>query len=469
MIDLDTRTAVLRLHHEGHGTRAIAHALDISRGAVKRVLRSGKPEVPYLDREEMLAPHLDRIRQLHQSCEGNRVRVVEELAAEGIEVPYSTLTGFCRRYGIGVKQKQPAGHYHFSPAEEMQHDTSPHTVTIATQRRNLHCASLVLCYSRMISAQLYPRFSRFECKVFLTEALRTLGGAARRCMIDNSSVILAGGSGKNAVIAPEMEAFATRFGFEFMAHEVGHANRSGRVERPFHYIEHNFYPGRTFASLEDANTQLRAWCERVNHSPKRALGVAPHELFAQEKPNLKPLPLFIPEVYLLHERRADVDGFISLHTNRYSVPAQVIGRRLSVRESAQRIRIFDGHLLLAEHQRQEPGAHRTLLLDHHREPGRFKRPPAPPLAEERKLRTVAPELEKLLDRLRAHHGGQAARAVRGLYRLYLDYPLPVLLDAISTALGYDLIDLARIERIVLRKIAGNFFTLSPDDENDADE
>jgi hypothetical protein len=32
--------------------------------------------------------------------------------------------------------------------------------------------------------------------------------------------------------APEMAAFAERFGFEFVAHEIGDANRSGRVERP---------------------------------------------------------------------------------------------------------------------------------------------------------------------------------------------------------------------------------------------
>jgi hypothetical protein len=46
-------------------------------------------------------------------------------------------------------------------------------------------------------------------------------------------VILARGSGKNAVVAPEMEAFGKRFGFLFVAHAVGDANRSARVERPF--------------------------------------------------------------------------------------------------------------------------------------------------------------------------------------------------------------------------------------------
>ena len=48
--------------------------------------------------------------------------------------------------------------------------------------------------------------------MFLTDAVRFFGGAAKDCMIDNSSVVVAGGTGKNAVMAPEMVAFATRFG-----------------------------------------------------------------------------------------------------------------------------------------------------------------------------------------------------------------------------------------------------------------
>jgi hypothetical protein len=71
---------------------------------------------------------------------------------------------------------------------------------------------------------------------------------------------------------------------------------------------------------------------------------------------LKPLPLHIPEVYELHRRRVDVEGYVCLHTNRYSVPTALIGRELEVRETHQLIRIFDGHRLIIEHPSREPGA-----------------------------------------------------------------------------------------------------------------
>lgn len=468
MLDLDTRTAILKLHHQGHGSRVIAQTLRISRNAVKRVLKQGCAEVPALEREERLTAHLDTIRDLYTRCLGNRVRVIEELAQQGIPVGYSTLTAFLRRQGVGVVPKTPSGHYVFRPGEEMQHDTSPHTVTVGGTPRSVHCASLVLCYSRRLYAQVYPRWSRFACKVFLTEAFQAFGALARRCVIDNSSVILAGGSGKDAVISTEMAAFAERFGFAFRAHAVGDANRSARVERPFHYIEHNFYAGRTFADLDDLNRQLRAWCEKVDRTFKKKLGAVPMELFAAERPALVGLPLFVPEVYALHPRRVDVDGYVSVHRNRYSVPPALIGRSLEVHETRDRIRIFDGHRLVTEHQRLEPGAERWVTLPEHRHPRRPKGP-LPPLPEERELRAAAPLLGELVDRLRRRFGGQAARAVRQLHRLWIEYPTEPLLEAIAAALPYDLTDLPRLERMVLRRIAGEFFRLPTEPPEDGDE
>jgi hypothetical protein len=382
------------------------------------------------------------------------------LEGEGIQVSYSTLTGFCRRHGIGVREKRRAGRYHFEAGEEMQHDTSPHTVEVARRRRKLQCASLVLCYSRMLFAQVYFGWTRFEVKVFLTEALKVFGGSAHRCMIDNSSVVIAHGSGADAVIAPEMEAFAERFGFCFRAHELGDANRSARVERPFHYIEHNFYAGRRFETLADLNEQLRLWCERVNHRPKRNLGARPTELFGAEKPALLPLPPHIPDVYEPHLRRVDVEGYVCLHTNRYSVPTDFIGHRVEVRETKDRILVFDGPRRIAEHERLESGRHQRVSRPEHGGPGRRKKPPPEPLREEVLLRKAAPELSPLLDALRKHHGGQAARAVRRLHRMYMDYPLETLTQVVvKKALPYGLIDLQRIERMVLRQLAGEYFRL----------
>ena len=97
----------------------------------------------------------------------------------------------------------------------------------------------MLCYSRMLFFQIYPKVQRFACKVFLTEALKHMGGVPEQVIIDNTHVVVLRGTGSEMIPVPEMEAFAERFGFRFVAHERGDANRSAHVERPFSFIENN--------------------------------------------------------------------------------------------------------------------------------------------------------------------------------------------------------------------------------------
>src|SRR5436309_8649674 len=54
--------------------------------------------------------------------------------------------------------------------------------------------------------------------------------------------------------------------------------------------------------------------------------------------HLKPLPVWIPEVYRLHQRLVDIEGYVALNSNRYSVPVDWIGRRVEVRETRTRSR-----------------------------------------------------------------------------------------------------------------------------------
>src|SRR5215510_9736160 len=260
MLSQAQRTTILELNTQGVSKREIARVLGISRVAVRKVLRSNSIAVPELQRTEKAEPYRQQILELFDQCKGNLVRVHEDLVAAGAEISYQALTAFCRRHGIGYAPPVPAGQYDFAPGEEMQHDTSPHELELAGKKRKVQTASAVLCYSRMMFFQCYPTFQRFDCKVFLTDALRYFGGSVQRVMIDNTHVVVLRGTGADMVPVPEMDAFAQRFGFRFTAHERGDANRSARVERPFAFIDKNFLAGRTFSSWEDLNRQARQWC-----------------------------------------------------------------------------------------------------------------------------------------------------------------------------------------------------------------
>ena len=128
-------------------------------------------------------------------------------------------------------------------------------------------------------------------------------------MIDNTHVVVAAGSGATMIPAPEMAAFAERYGFTFKAHEKGDANRSARVEAPFHRIEAGFLAGSQFAGWTDLNQRARETCEQWNAKFSNKLHASRRELFAAERPHLKPLPLHVPEVYQLYTRIVDAEGY----------------------------------------------------------------------------------------------------------------------------------------------------------------
>jgi transposase len=280
MLTPTQRAAILQLHAQKIPKREIARLLEISRHSVRQVLKANSATVPKIERAEKATPFRPRILELLTRCKGNLVRVHEELVAAGADFSYQALTAFCRREGIGQEPPVPAGSYDhlFEPGQEIQHDTSPHTVTVGGRPFKAQTASAVLCYSRLLFFQILPTFQRFDCKVFLTAALRYFQGATERVMIDNTHVVVLRGTGREMQPVPEMAAFAARLGFRFVAHEIGDANRSGRVERPFHFIENNFLAGRTFADWEDLNQQARAWCDRVNATYKKHLRAIPTEL-----------------------------------------------------------------------------------------------------------------------------------------------------------------------------------------------
>jgi len=357
----------------------------------------------------------------------------------------------------------PAGQYHFEPAAEMQHDTSPHKVKMAGQLRSVETASAVLCYSRMLSFQFYPTFQRFDCKVFLTEALKYFGGSCKSVMIDNTHVVVLRGTGADMIPVPEMAAFGERYGFEFRAHEIGNANRSGRVERPFTFIEKNFLAGREFADWNDLNQRARTWCDRVNSTYKKHVRAVPRELFAVERAHLKPLPIWVPEVYRLHHRIVDVEGYVAVQINRYSVPVDWIGRQVEVRETKDRIEIQYGLRQSVRHERViDPIGKRVTLAEHRPARGHgIKR--TDPRPEEKTLGQLVPEITGYVAALKKRGRKYITVALRQLLRMAREYPRDPFLAAVAEAAHYGLYDQERLERMILRRIASHYFQLDEKD------
>ena len=444
--------------------REISRLLKLSRNTVRRILRA--PERSVSAAPPCDAQTLALLEATFERTRGNVVRAQELLAQEqGREVSYSTLTRWVRQAGLRAPV-QRSGEYVFAPGEEMQHDTSPHRVVIAGKSLTAQCAALVLAYSRRLFVYYYPRYTRFEAKHFLLEAACFMDGTCPTCIIDNTSVMVAAGAGEDAVIAPEMAAFARTLSFRFRAHRIGHADRKGRVERPFAYVEGNFLPGRTFSDFADLNRQAFTWCRDIaNQKPKRALGMSPEAAYVIEKPHLQRLPSVLPPVYEVFERSVDLYGYVSVDTNRYSVPERFVGQSVTVYKYPAEMQIFHRGTPIATHPRlinQRDAKH--TLAQHHPTPQRAPRGPA---LEAQLLRGHHPILDRYAAELAQRAHGRGLRQLRRLLEMKRTYPSAPFLAALEQALQFGLFDLGRVEALILKQVAGEFFALDAEGYDDA--
>jgi transposase len=463
MTPIEISNSVRTLKAQGHGQREIGRLLKLSRNTVRRILR--EPASPDAHAGALDEATRKRLAQAFARAKGNAVRMGQILAEDGAPVPpYSTLTRWVREAELRAAPKR-SGEYHFAPGREMQHDTSPHRLEIDGRAVTAQCAALVLAYSRRLYVQYYPRYTRFEAKHFLLQAAQFMGGTCPCCVIDNTSVVLAGGSGEQAVIAPEMKAFARCLGWEFKAHRIGDPNRKGRIERPFFWLETNFLPGRIFSSFDDLNAQARHWCiEVANVKPRLALGMSADAAYVMEAPFLVPLPGLLPAVYDVLDRVVDLYGFVNVECNRYSAPERLIGKTVTVYKHMACIDI---------HYRGKPVASHPRLVGvrdvRHTLPGHHTQPQHP--GRQSALQTQFPSgqhpaLDAYVAALGVHHHGRGARALNRLLQLKRSYPPQPFLAAVAQALKYRLFDLTRLETLILRHVAGDFFAIDDDHQDD---
>ncbi len=203
----------------------------------------------------------------------------------------------------------------------------------------------------------------------------------------------------------------------------------------------------------------------ANAKPKLALGMSPEAAYLIEKPHLRPLSEVLPPVYDLLDRVVDIYGYVSVDTNRYSVPERFVGKTVTVYKLPKEIRVLRKGETIAVHPRAIGRSDaRSTLPGHHSVPVRKARGPT---VEEGLLLADPPSLAAYADRLKVRDNGWGRRALRRLLEMKRTYPQGPFLAAVEEALKYGLYDLARLESLILKKVGGEFFALGAEEDEDA--
>ena len=389
--------------------------------------------------------------RLHHECDGWLQRIHEKLLEEEkIQLSYSTLTRLVRQLQLGQSRNTRCDRVPDEPGAEMQHDTTLYRVKLAGRPTRLVASVLYLRYSKRRYLKFYRVFNRFAMKCFLHEALMFWHYAAGRCIIDNTNLARLRGSGKRAVIVPEMVSFANHYGFEFVCHEIGHANRKAGEERSFWTVETNFLPGRSFESLEDLNQQALEWATvRMHHRAASKTGLIPAKAFEQERAYLSKLAPHLPPPYLPHERVVDQYGYVSFQGNHYWVPGSDRGD-VKVLQYADRLKIYRHRSCLVEYPLPPDGVKGGRFAPEGQPLPRHapRKRPRESREEEKRLRGMGVEVAAYLDYALQAPGIQRHRFVRQLFALSGQVSQRVFARALERGLRYRILRIDTLQRIV---------------------
>ncbi len=450
MIDPDRRKAIYQLHLAGVPISKIGRQFHVSPRTVRTIIRQ-QGLLPQTVRKDKIQLDPELLGRLYQQCDGWVQRVHEILVEEeGVQVSYPTLTRAVRELGLGRPAKARCDHVPDEPGVEMQHDTTVYQVKLAGHPTRVIASLLYLRYSKRRYLKFYRVFNRFAMKCFLHEALMFWGCAAKQCIIDNTNLARLRGSGKQAVIVPEMASFAERYSFTFLCHAIGHANRKAGEERSFWTVQTNFLPGRSFQSLEDLNQQALQWATvRMEHRPASKTRLIPAKAFEHERHYLTELPAQLPAPYCPYERGTDEYGYVAVEGNYYWAPGVKPKEGVKVLRYADRLKIYRGRTLLVEYPLPADGVKNARFSPEGQPPPRClpKHRHHGSQHEEQRLRALDPAVAAYVDFALQTPGIQRHRFVRELFALSRRVTPAVFAEALTRAQRYRVVQIETLQRI----------------------
>ena len=377
MIDYELYCQIQDYHRQQHLTAAqIARELHLHPQTVAKWLAADKfCQRKSSPRPSKLDPFKGQIVRWLQVHSYTAAQIFLRLRESGYSGGISIVNGFVHQ--IRPPRSPAFLTLSFAPGECAQVDWGQFgSVPVGNTSRRLSFFVMVLCYSRM----MYVQFTLSETMEHFLDAhvnaFNFFGGVPARCMVDNlKSAVLRRTIGEAPVFNPRYKDFADHYGFTIAPCGIGQAHEKGRVENAVGYVKKNFLAGLQLGDFAHFNPAGRQWLDtvanvRLHGTTKRP----PVELFAAERPCLRPLSSRPYDLGAILPARASSQFRVRVDTNAYSVPAEYAGAALSLKLYPDYLCIYHQDKLIARHVRcydrhrdiEDPDHPRALLQQRRR-------------------------------------------------------------------------------------------------------
>lgn len=330
----------------------IASALGLATSTVRKWLKEPYRPRKRVVRASKLDPFKGQIMGMLKEHPYSAVQILTMLRDQGFTGGITLVKDYIQQ--IRPRSKEPYLTLAFAPGECAQVDWgSWEAIPVGNTRRRLSFFVMVLGYSRMLYVEVTLGQSQEHFLTCHRHAFEFFGGVPAKIMCDNcKTAVLSHPTGLAPLLNPRYADFAAHYGFSIKACNVRKANEKGIVENAVGYVKHNFLSGRPINQFESLNPAVALWLEQVAnirvHGRTRR---RPVDLFIAEKPLLKALPPHAYDCATINSASVDRQFRIRLDSNRYSVPAAYAGGTLLRKLYPERICLYDGEKLVAEHLR----------------------------------------------------------------------------------------------------------------------
>ena len=355
MKNLQDWAAVQKVYKQTQSKRKTAIILGISRNTVRKLLKLREP--PLYHRtvyNSQIDPYKDKI--IEWRIKGfNGTRIFRELKALGYEGSIGPVYRFLRKVDeddvLHISSKATVRHE--SPCgDQAQFDWTEYDVLIGNRIRKVYCFAMILAASRKKAVCFSFRVDAASIYEAIQELYDDLGGVTLELLIDNPKALVLNNNPKSETEVrynPEALMVAKHLGTELNACPCYWPRKKGKIERPFKYIEEQFIKGNSFVDMEDLTRRgkrfVDEWCGEKHTTTQR---IPNQHYLLEEKPTLMPLPESHYYITPLKKRKVSADSFISIESNKYSLPVEYAMRNVYYRIMyGFRIEIFDSkeHLI----------------------------------------------------------------------------------------------------------------------------
>lgn len=270
-----------------------------------------------------------------------------------------------------MRQQQPAARracvrFETAPAQEAQFDwKGPVSGLLASApEQKLYFFRLVMGYSRYRITRLVRLQTLPAVLADLMDVLATLGGLPQRLVFDNFGAAVLKPR-PNLRLHPFFADFCDHYGIEPAPALPYSPQRKGKTERSFRDLAESDLLHQVYADPADIQRALDRADEQYNRRVHTTTGETPTARLERERPFLMALPAVPFDPRLPETRQVLSDCTISYHAVYYSVPYQLVGKRLTVKTDPRigQIEIFDGADIVATHQQAAKGQ-RVIVEEH---------------------------------------------------------------------------------------------------------